>query len=133
MNDSTKIPLLCIVVDEDLKICDSSFIVTVPSDGDFGGVIGCVIEVAPSLKDMDHGKIRLYKTPLDSPIRDSHSLDGVQLTQGHLTNPLLVSYKVNEVFQEKDPVRRLDIDVIVRINLGERCTFFHLLPDKPSA
>ena len=47
-------------------------------------------------------EFRLYKPPLHCPIHDSHSLNGFQLTQEHLSNPLFVPYKVNEVFQEKD-------------------------------
>lgn len=131
-SSSTKIRLLCVVIDDNLKVHDSSFVIAVPFDGDFGGVIGCVIEVTPSLKGVDHGKFRLYKPPLDRSIRISDSLDGLQLTQEHLTIPLLVPYKVNEFFRVKDTHLRFDVDVIVRANFGEPGTFLHLLIDKPS-
>ena len=128
MNDSTNAQLLCIVTDDNLKIRDSSFIVAVPHDSDLGGVIDCVLDVNPSLKGMDHRRFRLYKPPSHCPIRDSHSLNGFQLTQEHLSNPLFVTYKVNEVFQEKDGDHRFDIDVIIRLNFGEQGASLRFFP-----
>ncbi|KAH9024720.1 hypothetical protein EDB84DRAFT_1564321 [Lactarius hengduanensis] len=122
MDDSTnsKLQLLCIVTDEDLKVCGSSFAVTVPTREEFGGVISLIVEVVPSLKDMDHGRFRLYKPPSGYPIRDSHSLDGLQLMKEHLTDPLYPPYKVEEKFREKGADHDFDIDVIVRVNFAER-------------
>jgi hypothetical protein len=128
MNDSTNARLLCVVIDDNLKIRDSSFIITVPYDSDFGGVIDCVLDVNPSLKGMDHGKFKLYKPPAQCPIRDSHALHGFQLTQEHLSDPLLMPHKVNEVYQEKDADHRFDIDVIIRTNFGEQGTSFGFVP-----
>ena len=122
MNDSTNARLLCIVADDSLKIRDSSFIITITRDSDLGGVIDCVLDVNPSLKGTDHGKFKLYKPPSHFPIRDSHSLHGFQLTQEHLSDPLLVPYRVDKVFQEKDADHRFDIDVIIRLNFGEQGT-----------
>lgn len=132
MGDSTKVRLICVVMGgDDLKVRDSSFTLTVPSQEDFSGVVGYVIEATPSLKSVDRGKIRLYKPPLDLPIRVSNSLNELQLNQKHLTQPLLGPCEVKEKFSEKNADRRMDIDVIVRVDFGQRSTFFHLLV-KPS-
>lgn len=66
------------MIDENLKIHDSSLIVTVLSEEGGGGAIGYVIKVTPSLRGVDHGRFGLYKPPLDHPIHASHSLNGLQ-------------------------------------------------------
>ncbi|KAI9437734.1 hypothetical protein H4582DRAFT_2077346 [Lactarius indigo] len=100
MNDSTTVWLICILIDDYLKICDSPFTIMVLPEEDFGGVIDYVKEVTPSLKGKDHGKFRFYKPPLDSPICVSQSLHG-------------------EEFQEKDADCHFDIDVIAHVDSGE--------------
>jgi hypothetical protein len=137
MSVSSEVRLLCIVIDDNLKVRDSSFIVSVSSDTDLGGVIGCVVEITPSLRSVDHRKFKLYQPPQNNCIVDSHSLDGAQLTQEHLANPLFVSFKVNEIFREKSPEHRLHIDVIVCVTFGEQGACYHLLvcnqaPDLPA-
>jgi hypothetical protein len=127
MNGSSEVRLLCILVDDNLKVHSASFIVPVSSNEDFGGVIGCVVAFTPSLKAVDRGNFRLYKPPSDCTIRDSPLLYGAQLTRKHLTNRLLVAYRVNEVFQGRDSDSRLDIDVIVHVSYRKQGVFFHLL------
>lgn len=132
MNDSTKFRLLCIVTDNNLKVRNSSFSVTVPSDEEFGGIIGYLTDATPSLKGIDYGKFRLYKPPSGYPIRVSDPLDGLQLTDKHASDLLPPPCKVKEKFQEKEADERFDVDVIIRVNFGERGTLSHLLVDKPS-
>ncbi|KAH9163359.1 hypothetical protein EDB89DRAFT_1912734 [Lactarius sanguifluus] len=121
MDDSTTVwtvRLICVRIDNDLKICNSPFNIMVPSSEDFGGVIHYVKEVTPSLRDKDHGKFRFYKPPLDHPIHVS-SLHRFQLTQEHLRSVLPITCKVEEEFWEKDADRCFNIDVIVCVDSGE--------------
>ncbi|KAH9015370.1 hypothetical protein EDB85DRAFT_2156742 [Lactarius pseudohatsudake] len=134
MSDSTKVRLLCIVIGDDLRVQHSSFLITVPLEEAFGCIIGDVMDSNPSLKGVDHRKFRFYKLPSGHPIRDSNELNGFQLTEEHLTNPLLVSSQVNEAFREKDASPRSDIDVVIRISFGEHGTgaILHPLPAESS-
>ncbi|KAH9001395.1 hypothetical protein EDB92DRAFT_1812202 [Lactarius akahatsu] len=54
MNDDSNVRLLCVVVDDNLKVRDSSFTIMVSSEEVFGGIIariiGCVVEFTPSLQ-----------------------------------------------------------------------------------
>jgi hypothetical protein len=131
MSDSTAVRLVCVVIDDDLKVANSPFTVTVPPYEDFGGFVDYVKAVTPSLKDKDHGKFKFYKPPLDHPIPALHSLHGFQLTREHLGNPILIACKTKEVFQEKEADRRFDIDVIIHTGSGGYGTFsyFDLLID----
>jgi len=129
-NNSATVRLICILIGDDLKICDSPFTITVPSEEDFGGVIHYVKGVTPSLRDRDHGKFSFFKPPSDRPICISHSHHGLQLTREHLGRALLITWKVSEVFQEKGVDRRFDIDAIIHVSSGEHGTFFYLLIDK---
>ncbi|KAH9017866.1 hypothetical protein EDB85DRAFT_2154902 [Lactarius pseudohatsudake] len=135
MSDSTKVRLLCIVIGDDLRVQYSSFLISVPLEEVFGCIIGDVMVSNPSLKGVDHRKFRFYKLPSGHPIRDSNELNGFQLTEEHLTNPLLVSSQVNEAFrEEKGANSRSDIDVVIRISFGEHGTgaILHPLPAKSS-
>ncbi len=130
-DDSMNVRLLCIVVDNSLKVCDSSFTITVPSRGLCGRIISCVVEVTPSLQGVDHNRFRLYKPPSSHPIHVSDSLDGLQLAEEHLADPLLPPYTVKKKFQEKfqenSDDRRPSIDVIVCVDSGGQGALFHPL------
>jgi hypothetical protein len=128
MNDSTMVWLLCILIDDELKVCDSPFAITVPTSEEIGRVIHFVKEVTPSLQDDDHGKFTSYKPPSHYQVSVLHSFHGFQLTQENLESALQVSCKINEVFREKDVGHGLNIDVIVHIN-GKYGMFFYLLID----
>ncbi|KAH9043912.1 hypothetical protein EDB85DRAFT_1885418 [Lactarius pseudohatsudake] len=73
---------------------------------------------------IDHKRFRLYKPPLSHPIDVSDSLNGLQLTEEHLTDPLLPPYTVKKKFQEKfqenGDDRRLSVDVIVCVDSGRQ-------------
>ena len=121
-DDSMNVRLLCVVVDNSLKVCDSSFTIKVPSGGLCGRIISCVVEVTPSLQGVDHKRFRLYKPPSSHPIHVSDSLDGLQLTEEHLVDPLLPPYtvkKFQERFQENGDDRCLSVDAIVCVDSGK--------------
>ncbi|KAH9043364.1 hypothetical protein EDB85DRAFT_1885688 [Lactarius pseudohatsudake] len=109
MSDDSNVRLLCVVVDDNLKVRDSSFTIMVPSEEVFGGIIGCVVEVTPSLQGVDYGKFRFYKPPLNYPIHVSDLLNGLQLTREHLTDPLLPPYTAKEKFQMNGDNHRFNI------------------------
>ncbi|KAH8999747.1 hypothetical protein EDB92DRAFT_1812870 [Lactarius akahatsu] len=119
-DDSMNVQLFCVVVDDSLKVCGSSFTILVPSGGLCGRIISCVVEVTPSLQGVDHKRFRVYKPPSSHPINTSDSLDGLQLTEEHLTDPLLPPYTVKKMFQEKfqenGDDHRLSVDVIVCVD-----------------
>ncbi|KAH9020352.1 hypothetical protein EDB85DRAFT_1896221 [Lactarius pseudohatsudake] len=118
MNDSTTVRLICILIDDDLKIRNSPFTITVPIEEDFGGLIDYMKEATPSVRDKDHGNFRFYKPPLDNPICVSQSHHGFPLTREYLRSALLITCKVNEEFQEKGDDHHFDIDVIVHVDSG---------------
>jgi hypothetical protein len=126
MTDSTVVRLVCIRIEDNLKVHDAPFTIRVPPSEDIGGVIHFVKEVTPSLKDIDHGKFRFYKPPSDHPVSVCKVFHGFQLTRENLGSPLPVPCKVDEVFLEKDAGRRFDIDIVVHINSGEWGMFFYL-------
>jgi hypothetical protein len=127
MTESTSntIRLVCVLINDKLKIRDSVFIIKVPSSYDFGDVIHSVKEVTPSLKDKDHGKFRFYKPPSSHPVSAS-SFHGFQLTPENLGSPLLVLHKINEVFLEKNVDKCYAVDVVVQVNSEEQGTLFYL-------
>ncbi|KAI9435864.1 hypothetical protein H4582DRAFT_2059329 [Lactarius indigo] len=112
--------LLCILIDDDLKVRDFPFTIKVPVREEVGGIIRYVKEVTPSLRDKDHGKFRFYKPPLNHPIHVSDPHPRFQLTTEHLRSPLYVPCGISEEFSENGDDRRFDIDVIVQIDSGER-------------
>ncbi|KAI9446715.1 hypothetical protein H4582DRAFT_2052659 [Lactarius indigo] len=103
--------LLCILIDDDLKVHDFPFTIKVPIREEVGGIIRYVKEVTPSLRDKDHGKFRFYKPPLNHPIHVSDPHPGFQLTTEHLRSPLLILGNVlvledrtfREYFTDSDP------------------------------
>ena len=124
--------LFCIVVYDNLKVRDSSFIVTVPSDAYLDSVLTAVLAVTPSLNRVDRSKFKLYKPPTNLPIPCNSVLleGGGQLTEHHISGRIYLPHRVDEVFpdSEKDDTRRFNIDLIIRVTLEEHHEHGRLLP-----
>ena len=129
MNNSTTVRLICVLIDDDLKIRDSPFTIKVPTDGEISDVIRYVQEVTPSLKDRDHGKFSFFKPPSESPVYVSNSTHGLQLSRKHLGSSLCIIDKVS-MFQEKGDNCRSNIDVVIHVGSGEHGAFLYFLIDK---
>ncbi|KAI9435402.1 hypothetical protein BJY52DRAFT_1197588 [Lactarius psammicola] len=128
MNNSTTVRLICVLIDDDLKIRDSPFTIKVPTDGEISDVIRYVQEVTPSLKDRDHGKFSFFKPPSESPVYVSNSTHGLQLSRKHLGSSLCIIDKVS-MFQEKGDNCRSNIDVVIHVGSGEHGgPVLHTLP-----
>ncbi|KAI9429242.1 hypothetical protein H4582DRAFT_2065551 [Lactarius indigo] len=105
------VQLLCILIDNDLKVRDFPFTIKVPIREEVGGIIHYVKEVTPSLRNKDHGKFRFYKPPLNHPIHVSDPHPRFQLTTEHLRSPLLIPRNMSvlkdrtfrEYFTDSDP------------------------------
>ncbi|KAH9048625.1 hypothetical protein EDB83DRAFT_2522897 [Lactarius deliciosus] len=98
-----------------IRVDGSPFQVEVPAKGVCGEIVGAVVKVSPSLQGVDHKRFSLYKPPLTYSITLSYDLNGRGLSPRHLTEPLLPSCSVMEMFPENGDGSRCIIDVIVHV------------------